>query len=69
MGNSAANLGLCRNSQLFFFLPILHPKQPHLLRVPSRAGLYVCIMGLWKISTKPIILDGSWVFGQDAMEA
>lgn len=35
MGNSAANPGLCRNSQLFFFLTSLHPKQPHLLCVPS----------------------------------
>lgn len=54
---------------IFFFLRTLHPKQPHLLRVPSRAGLYVCIMGLRKTSTKPIIFDGSWVFGHDAMEA
>ena len=69
MGNSAANLGPCRNAQLFFFLTRLHPEQPHLLRAPSCFGLCVCITGLGKTLTEPIIFYGSWVFGHNTVEA
>lgn len=42
-GNSGANPGLCRDSQLF---SSQHPKQPQLLRVP---GEWVPVFALWAL--------------------